>query len=133
MGAGPGWRAQALGLSADQQKQVSALQSRFDADVAPVHAQMAAKRSELQALWSAPAPDRRAILAKQAEMEPLREKIRTAQVDFQLAVQKVLTPEQREAWTNMRGPGHCRGGQGPGGGGFGGNEMPCGGSVPQSW
>lgn len=130
MGPGFGMGARALGLSADQQKQVTALESKFDADVAPLRAQMMAKRAEIQALWSAPTPDRRAILARQAEIEPLREKIRTARVDFQLAVQKVLTPEQREAWTAMRG--RC-GGRGPGEGGFGGSDMPCGGNCPQSW
>jgi Spy/CpxP family protein refolding chaperone len=133
MGAGFGWRAQALGLSADQQKQVTALRSKHEADVAPLRAQIEEKRAELQALWSALSPDRRAIHAKQAEMEPLREKIQAAHVDFQLAVQKVLTPEQRERWTSMRGPGYCAGGAGSGGFGFGGSDSPCSGNCPQSW
>ncbi len=133
MGPGFGWHAQALGLNTEQQKQVTALESKLEADVAPLRAQIATKRTELQALWNAPAPDRKAILAKQAEMEPLREKIRTAQIDFHLSVQKVLTPEQREAWTKMRGAGPWGGGRGPGGGGFGGSDMPCGGNCPQSW
>lgn len=132
MGSGFGWRAQALGLSADQQKQVTELQSKHEADVAPLRAQIEGKRAELQALWSTPSPDRRAILAKQAEMEPLRERIQAAHVDFHLAVQKLLTPEQRERWTSMRGPGYCAGGPGPGGD-CDGSDMPCGVSCPQSW
>jgi len=126
MGAGPGWRSQGLGLNADQQKQVTALEAKFDAEVAPLRAQMAAKRAELQALWSAAAPDRKAIVAKQAELDPLREKIRTAQVDFQLGVHKLLTPEQRELWTAGRG---CEGSCGPGVAG----DAPCGNGCPHSW
>ena len=130
MGRGPGWRAQSLNLSAEQQKQVAALESKRDADMAPVRAQMDQKRSELQARWSAPSPDRGAIVAKQAEMEPLREKMRSAQIDFRLAFQKLLTPAQREQWSS--GPQCARGGgSGAGGGGFGGSDMPCGGDCPR--
>jgi len=138
MGGGPGMgrgfgahAAQALGLSAEQQKQVTALQTKHESEVAPVRAQLQAKRVELQALWSAASPDRKAILAKQSEMEPLREKMQAAQVDFRLAVEKLLTPEQRAQWSTMRGPGHGNGMRGQGAGGFGGPDTGCPGICPQ--
>lgn len=136
MGMGFGPRAvQELGLSADQQKQLADLKAKHEAQVEPLRAKMQAKRGELQALWSAQSPDRHAILAKQAEMDPLREQLRTAGADHKIAMLKVLTSEQRAKAESLKGG--KRGGRGlHGGGGFGGgpgNGPGAGGDCPRSW
>lgn len=139
-GMGPGFgprAAQELGLSAEQRKQGEELKAKLEAQIAPVRAQLDAKRGELQALWSAANPDRRAILAKQVEMDSLRDGLRTAHVDFRLAMMKLLTPEQRaKAAAHRGGPGRGQGPHGDGGG-FGGGEPGMGpgpgGDCPRPW
>jgi periplasmic protein CpxP/Spy len=137
MGFGFGPRAaEALGLSADQQKQLADLRTKVDDELAPVRAQLEAKHKELWDLWTAPNPDRNAILAKQAEIEPLRQRVQAAMVDFRLAALKVLTPEQRtkaQSLVAQHGGGFGPGaGPGPGG-------CPCGagagadGGGPGAW
>lgn len=129
MGVGPG-ALQALGLDADQQKQVAGLRTKLDAELAPVRQKMATLRGELQALWRVAEPDRQAIFAKQAEMDTLRDNLRAAMTDFRLAVHKLLTPEQRQRAAQLS----QERGKGPRGHGLGcdGNG-PCAGMGPGGW
>jgi Spy/CpxP family protein refolding chaperone len=94
--------SQKLGLSAQQQTQLTTLQSTFNAQAQGACTDIKAKESELKALWTAQTPDRNAILAKQAEIDPLRQTIRTARVNFRLGMQAMLTPEQRAQAQSMK-------------------------------
>jgi Spy/CpxP family protein refolding chaperone len=97
-----------LDLTVEQQQKIEKLRTNLLAKIGPTVAQLAAKRSELHTLWLAPEPDKKAILAKEAEMDALRVKIREAHADFRLEALKVLTPEQRARFFLMpseRGPG----------------------------
>ena len=123
------WMCQQLGLTPEQQKKVDELRQAMKTKAGPVRDQLRTKRSELQALWQAPSPDRAAIVAKMRELSALRDQMTEAQVDFRLGMSSVLTPEQRAKMKEMhgkRGQGKQgrRGGQGGrrgfGGGGFGG-------------
>jgi Spy/CpxP family protein refolding chaperone len=123
-----------LDLSTAQQEQIAALRSTMEEQTAQTREALDEKRSEMHALWSAETPDRDAILAKQVEMDELRRELRTAHIDFRLAVRALLTPEQRAKLDATRGRGrggrHGRGGRGPGaghgwGGGMGPGAGPC--------
>jgi Spy/CpxP family protein refolding chaperone len=102
MGHGPGMRGpgvdrlEALGLDASQQKQVEELRAEHQKSVEPARAKLQTLRTELRALWQAERPERNTILAKQDEMEKQRAQLREARVDLRLAIQKLLTPEQRK-------------------------------------
>ncbi|HUU03943.1 MAG TPA: Spy/CpxP family protein refolding chaperone [Myxococcota bacterium] len=119
--AGQGFAGVAgLNLSAEQQKKIAELKTEMVKSTAAARTELDAKRAELQSLWSAERPDRGAILAKQAEMDLLRQKLRTSRVDHRLAVMELLTAEQRAKFATFRGKGFggdCKGGcMGPCGG-----------------
>ena len=106
-GAGFGGRMAAeLGLSADQQKQITDLRTKLETELGPVWTQLQTKQSELEALWATGTPDRNTLLAKVSEIDTLRDQTRTAHIDFRLAALQVLTPDQRtKAISMMHGPG----------------------------
>jgi Spy/CpxP family protein refolding chaperone len=119
--AGQGFKAFAkLDLSAEQQQKITELRTKMIESMAGTRTELDAKRGELQSLWSAERPDRGAILAKQAEMDLLRQKLRTSRVDQRLAVMEILTTEQRAKFKAIRGKGF-------GGKCMGGCMGPCGG------
>jgi Spy/CpxP family protein refolding chaperone len=127
MGSGmdPG-KLEALSLSAQQRQQVAALEAAQLQKVTPIRTQLGAKRSEMRVLWDAQSPDRKAILAKQAEMDALRKQLREFRVDFKLELLKVLTVEQKASLQAKDGAGGCDC-AGPGGCGCqGGKPGDCG-------
>jgi Spy/CpxP family protein refolding chaperone len=121
--------ASALELTDAQRRQVETLRSESERQLAPLREQLAARRKELSALWSAEKPDRAALLKKEAELEGVRQKMRQVALDQRLAYLGLLTPEQRAAWrahpgrggTGMMGPG--MGGPGMHGAGMHGSGM----------
>lgn len=123
---GPGFGLKLLekvDATAEQRAQIEALKDEMRQELAPVREAMQAKREEMRALWSAETPDRDAILAKHAEMDEVRSALRARRVEFRLAVQQILTPEQRARLAELRPERGHRGGRGfgkgPGHGGFG--------------
>ncbi len=112
-GIGPRMQAE-LGLTQEQQKQITALQEKHWQEAAAQHEQVRVKHEELAALWRTDKPDRAAIHAKLAEIDTIREGLRAAAVDLKLAVHALLTPEQRAKAELGRGCGFG-GGQGRGG------------------
>jgi Spy/CpxP family protein refolding chaperone len=134
MGCGKGRGMMMAGppLTATQLQQVQALRAAVFEETAETQQALDEKRAEMRALWLAETPDRDAIRSKHAEMDELRQALRTAHVDFKLAVHALLTPEQRSqitaGWCGgwCRGPGMGRGcgrgngwGNGPGTGWWG--------------
>jgi Spy/CpxP family protein refolding chaperone len=131
-----------LNLTPEQQTKLNELQEKHWKDTVTLRNEMQTKRLELQTLWSSPNPDKDKILAKQKELNDLRNKMQAKGTDFRLEARKVLTPEQAaqvgtfgpgRGWGNHRmfrggwggpcqgaGAGPCQGaGYGPGAGGFG--------------
>ena len=95
-----------LGLTPAQQDQLAVLKSNLKAQIAPVRQVMKAKRTELRALWSAPNKDKSAILAKEAEIDQQRGVMRAAMVDFRIAFNNLLTPQQQAQLQQMKANHH---------------------------
>jgi zinc resistance-associated protein len=140
-GPGNGFRGQGnclggfdrLNLTADQKTKLTQMQEKNFKELLLLRNEMQTKRFELQTLWSTPKPDKSKILAKQNELNALREKKQAKTTEFRLQARSILTPEQIAQvgtfgpGTGMgggRGFGHGRGmggkmGYGPCGGGYG--------------
>jgi Spy/CpxP family protein refolding chaperone len=110
-GMGPGM-FRALQPTAQQRQKFVELKAGLIRKTANLRAELVIKRGELGLLWQADQPSRQAILAKQAEMDGLRAKLREAHVDLKLNLLKILTPQQRDFIKQH--PGMLRGGGGPG-------------------
>jgi Spy/CpxP family protein refolding chaperone len=132
-----------LNLTPEQQTKLGELKEKHWKDTVSLRNEMQIRRLELRTLWTAPTPDKNKILAKQKELNELRDKMQAGATDFQLDIRKALTPEQA-AQLGTLGPGMgfhhgmgrmrmgqqgpCGGpgqGPGPGGAGFspGGNRL----------
>ncbi len=85
-----------LKLSAVQEKKLAELKLAKKRKVAPARAELEIKHAELQVIWQAESPSRKDILAKKAEMEPIRRRIHEAKVDFRLGMLKILDAEQKK-------------------------------------
>lgn len=117
-----------LDLSKEQQTKIENLRIEMEKRTTQVRIELRQKRGELRQLWQAEHPDERTILAKQAEMDPLRQQLRAEGIKFRVAAFEVLTPDQKtklreimeQPMRHMRG-GHKGGGRmgGMGGMGFG--------------
>jgi zinc resistance-associated protein len=123
-----------LNLTQEQQTKLNELREKHWKDTVTLRNEMQTKRLELQTLWTAPNPDKDKILAKQKELNDLRNKMQAKSTDMRLEARKILTPEQA-AQAGIFGPGMgwgkhrmmrggwggpCQGaGYGPGAGGFG--------------
>lgn len=108
MGGGMG----GANLTPEQASALFDLKEKMHADTAGLRKQMMVKRAELGALWKAENPDQNAILAKQKEINALREQMQQKMVAFRLEAKKIAPNA-----TFGRGMGHGMGGGcGPGGG-----------------
>ena len=99
-----------LGLSDDQQKKLDALRQKTEKKAAPHMKQLKAKFPEIKALWTAAKPSRKAILAKQAQIRKIKQKLGVIRVDAHLALHKILTTEQKQ--TLMKEMEACHSGKG---------------------
>ncbi len=125
MGSGPGYGGPGLNLTPEQNQKMQALREGFFKEMLPLRNEMQIKRLELRTLWAQTNPDQDKILAKQKEVNALREKFQEKSTLHRLEMRKVLTPEQ-QAQLGAYGPGFGPG-FGPGhgmrggmmGGGFG--------------
>ncbi len=135
-GRGPGFgghgkRMAALNLTPQQQQQIDQLRDAAAKQSEPLRVQMEQKRDVLRNLWRVDQPDRKAIEAKQAELDALRSQQQAIWTDFRFQVHAVLTPEQRIKWAEWQGPGMGRGHDrwfkrgGPRGAGFGPGGFSC--------
>jgi zinc resistance-associated protein len=117
-----------LNLTPEQKTKLTDLKERQWKETVSLRNEMQTKRLEMRTLWTAPTPDKDKILAKQKEINELRDRLQARATDFRLEVRRILTPEQA-AQVGTFGPG-----MGMGGGmmGMGGRKMmmrqgPCGG------
>jgi len=122
-----GWRGQGdspcgnitripgLNLTADQKAKVTEMQKNHLKDVKPLRDKMFSKQGDLRLLWLEKNPDQAKITAADKEIRSIRDQIHDKRTDYQWAVYKLLTPEQRERLISSGKAGHCfGGGSGPG-------------------
>ena len=112
---GPGYGSGAgLNLSPEQTQKLQALRENFFKETLPLRNELALKHLELRTLWSQPNPNQNQILAKQKEINALREQLQERATRHRLEVGNTLTPEQQaQALRNFPG-GFGSGGPGRG-------------------
>ena len=123
-GGGFGGMAANLNLTQEQQDKTWQVQEKFRNDTSAVRYEMFKKRAELRNLYADPNTNDAAILAKQKEVNILRQSMQDKAVQFKLAQRKILTPEQiKKIGESGYGPGYGMGrgysqgrGMGPGAG-----------------
>jgi Spy/CpxP family protein refolding chaperone len=117
-GGGFGGMAANLNLTQDQQDRMWQAREKFRNETSSARYEMFKKRAELKNLYADPNASDAAILAKQKEMNVLRQTMQDKMVQFRLAQRKILTPEQiKKIGESGYGPGMGRGmgrGMGPG-------------------
>jgi Spy/CpxP family protein refolding chaperone len=102
--------AKVLKLTPEERGQIGKLRDAHRQKATQLRDQIQAKRQESRQIWKAESPDRQAILAKHAEIDPLRQQLREARIDARLAAYNLLNPEQRarvremRCWGGHRGP-----------------------------
>jgi Spy/CpxP family protein refolding chaperone len=85
MGHGPGM----MNLTPDQAGKIFDLKEKMHADTAGLRKQMMVKHAELAALWKAEKPDQTAILAKQKELNALRDQMQEKMTAFKIEAKKI--------------------------------------------
>jgi Spy/CpxP family protein refolding chaperone len=128
MGMGKGLGHGMMKLTPEQAGKLFDLKEKFRTDTATLRKGLMIKRLEMRDLWKAENPDEKAILAKQKELNGLRDQLMEKMVPFRLEARKIAP----HAFFGMGlhhgggmgwgggcgfGPGGC--GFGPGGGGMG--------------
>jgi Spy/CpxP family protein refolding chaperone len=85
-GHGPGAM---MNLTPEQGGKLFDLKEKFHADTAGLRKDLLIKRLEMKALWKAENPDQNAILAKQKEINGLRDQMTLKMVTFRLEAKKI--------------------------------------------
>ncbi len=78
-----------MNLTPDQAGKMFDLRQKFMDDTATLRQQMCVKRAELGALWKAANPDQTQILAKDKEINALRDQLQPKMVAFKLEARKI--------------------------------------------
>ncbi len=117
-GAGPGPGPKGFDLSKDQQDKMWQLREKFNSDTSALRYEMFQKRRELRDLYADPKATDAAILAKDKEVNTLKQKMHDKMVRFKLDQRKIFTSEQLQKFAEMGGHGFG-GPRGMGRGGFG--------------
>jgi Spy/CpxP family protein refolding chaperone len=85
LGRGPG----RMNLTKEQAGKLFDLKEKFHTDTAGLRKNMMLQRLEMRNLWRAATPDEKAILAKQKEMNSLRDQLMEKMVTFRLEARKI--------------------------------------------
>jgi len=105
-----------MNLTPEQAGQMFDLKQQFMNDTAGLRKAMCVKRAELAALWKAETPDAKQIVAKQKELNAVKEQFQAKMVDFRLQARKICPMRGKGMGKGMgMGPGMGHG-MGPGGG-----------------
>ncbi len=113
MGMGHGGKHM-MNLTPEQAGKLFDLKEKFHNDTANLRKGLLIKRLEMKALWKAATPDEKAILAKQKEINALRDQMMEKMVPFRLEAKKIAPNFDMG---HGRGMGWGQGcGMGPGGG-----------------
>lgn len=102
--AQPGMGPRGAGLTPEQAQKIYDLRQKFLKETEDLRQQMFTKRAELNSLWVAENPDQKAILAKQQEINVIREKIQAIAVTYQTQARKIA-PNAAFGWGKGMGKG----------------------------
>jgi Spy/CpxP family protein refolding chaperone len=83
-----------LNLSKEQQAKMTDLRKKFRDETKDLRNELLQKRAEMGKLYSDPKTDEGAIVAKQKEMDMVRQKLHDRMIQMKLEVRRMLTPEQ---------------------------------------
>jgi Spy/CpxP family protein refolding chaperone len=124
-GMGRGGFGAALNLSKEQMDKMWQLRETFRNDTQPLRHELFQKKFDLRKLYTDPNTDEATLLAKQKEVNALRQQMQDKMVQFKLEQRKVFTPEQlKKLGEGTFGPGFAGRGFGQRGKGFG-RGGPC--------
>ncbi len=112
MGMGHG-AGHMMNLTPEQAGKLFDLKEKFHTDTASLRKSLLLKRLEMKALWKAQTPDEKAILAKQKELNALREQLQEKMISFRLEAKKI-DPNFGMGWGHGKGMGMGGCGMGPG-------------------
>lgn len=119
-----GFGMQMLNLTEEQQEKITQLRTTHLNEVTPLRNELNEKRARLRTLQSVAKPNQKDMDKVIDEMASIRAKIQKKSTAHRVAVQALLTDEQRAVFNartgNYGGKGAARGGRGHGCGGFGG-------------
>ena len=94
------WRA--LNLTPEQVEKMKALRKSFFEKALPLRNDLRSKKFELKALWLQPNVDEEKILAKQKEINALRDQLQEKATRNRLEIRRILTPEQQAKLISLR-------------------------------
>lgn len=83
-----------LGLSPEQKEKMKELRSRYKSETRDLRYDLAAKRLEMRKLFTDPKSEEAALLAKQKELNALRQQMTEKKSQMKMEWRKILTPEQ---------------------------------------
>ena len=92
-----------LNLTEDQKIRIQSVQGSFLEDTDPLRDALFTKREELRQLWANAHPDQAALLAKQREINDIRNQIEERMIRHQIDSRMILTPEQQERLVTLIG------------------------------
>lgn len=112
-GQGPSVEARGPGkgvdLTPDQRSKLQDLRQKFLSETAKLRGELLTKRLELQALWTNPKADPKAIAEKERELRELQNQMKEKGLQHRLEVRQILTPEQLAGFGPGRGLGFGKG------------------------
>jgi Spy/CpxP family protein refolding chaperone len=115
-GKGPGHGPGMMNLTPEQADKIFDLKEKLHTDTAGLRKQMMIKHMELAALWKAETPDQNAILAKQKELNALRDQMQEKMTAFQFEAMKIAPHFRLGKGPDSLGMGPDFMGMGPGAG-----------------
>lgn len=87
-----------LGLSGEQEAQLSLLRDSFQAKIEPIRTSLSAGRQELVGLLTLPETDRNQVEELLGRINSLQTEMQRAVIDHLLAEKAILTPEQQSTF-----------------------------------
>ncbi|MCX5811959.1 MAG: Spy/CpxP family protein refolding chaperone [Proteobacteria bacterium] len=113
---GPMGMAANLNLSKEQSEKMWQTKEKFHNDTQKLRFELFQKRIELKDLYADPKADEATLLAKQKELNTLRQSMQDKMTQMRLEQRKILTPDQIKKLSETSfGPGFGRKGAGHGG------------------
>jgi Spy/CpxP family protein refolding chaperone len=97
----PRWFGSYLNFSQEQRDKMRELRDRFFTDTHDLRYDIRQKRVEVQKLFTDPKADDAALLAKQRELNILKQKLMDMKAQMKIEWRKILTPEQIQKLDRM--------------------------------
>ena len=94
-------RLEDLGLSKNQLEAVRRVEAIYSEPVFRLRKAMMLKHIELRDLLQDPQSSEEAIRSKAREIENLQKKMRQNMIDYQIALRRILTPDQIRRWCTL--------------------------------